>query len=225
MWWLKLEWWKAETHALCLECGGDLSCHCWSALLPFKACFTVQEKRKSIHSFTGITFTDVLAYWQRHRTGLRVGCSWSQVRTLPLPQDASACWWRPRGVTVTLGAVPKQLWLLKLRRTLALNVYAPGHKYPTTQSLQFLLEMATVLNCPSLLVLPARRGWAAQQRGIVPIATWRYMGKVCCLLLVRADYIGPRPRARPRGHGELLNWLRNCIAWVAATVHSKTESS
>ena len=138
MWWLKLEWWKAETHALCLECGGDLSCHCWSALLPFKARFTVQEKRKSFNSFTGITFTDVLAYWQRHRTGLRVRCSWSQVRTLPLPQDASACWWRPRAVTVTLGAVPKQLWLLKLRRTLALNVYAPGHKYPTTQSLQFL---------------------------------------------------------------------------------------
>ena len=36
----------------------------------------------------------------------------------------------------------------------------------------------------------------------------RYIGKVCCLLLVRADYIRPRPRARPRGHGELLKLLR-----------------
>ena len=30
----------------------------------------------------------------------------------------------------------------------------------------------------------------------------RYIGKVSCLLLVSADYIGPRPRARPRGRGE-----------------------
>ena len=28
----------------------------------------------------------------------------------------------------------------------------------------------------------------------------RYIGKVCCLLLVQADYIGPRLRTRPRGH-------------------------
>ena len=27
----------------------------------------------------------------------------------------------------------------------------------------------------------------------------RYIGKVCCVLLVLADYIGPRPRARPSG--------------------------
>ena len=27
----------------------------------------------------------------------------------------------------------------------------------------------------------------------------RYIGKVCCLLLVRADYIRPRPRALPNG--------------------------
>ena len=36
----------------------------------------------------------------------------------------------------------------------------------------------------------------------------RYIGKVCSLLLVRADYIRPRPRARPRGHGEWLKLLR-----------------
>ena len=35
-----------------------------------------------------------------------------------------------------------------------------------------------------------------------------YIGKVCCLLLVRADYIRPRPRARRRGHGE--NNRGNC---------------
>ena len=30
-----------------------------------------------------------------------------------------------------------------------------------------------------------------------------------CVLLVRVDYIGPRPGAWPRGHGELLKLLRN----------------
>ena len=41
---------------------------------------------------------------ERHR----IGCSRSPVRTLPLPPDAFACWWRPCGVT--LDAVPKQSW-------------------------------------------------------------------------------------------------------------------
>ena len=49
------------------------------------------------------------------------------------------------------------------------------------------------------------RGCAAPLRGIAAIATF---GKVCCLLLVhRADYIRPRPRARPGEHGELLKLL------------------
>ena len=39
----------------------------------------------------------------------------------------------------------------------------------------------------------------------------RYIGKACCLLLVRADYIRPRPLARPRGHWESLKLLR----WLA----------
>ena len=44
------------------------------------------------------------------------------------------------------------------------------------------------------LVLPARLcGAAAGNRAHC------YIGKVCSLLLVRADYIRPRPRARPRG--------------------------
>ena len=42
-------------------------------------------------------------------------------------------------------------------------------------------------------------GWAAPLRGI---------GKLCCLFLVLVSYIGPRPRARPRGVGELLKLLR-----------------
>ena len=41
--------------------------------------------------------------WQRHTAGCL-----SQVRTLPLPADAFACWWRPCGVT--WDAVPKQSW-------------------------------------------------------------------------------------------------------------------
>ena len=44
------------------------------------------------------------------------------------------------------------------------------------------------------------RGCAVPLRGIAAIATG--------LLLVRAEYIRPRPRARPRGHGELLKLLR-----------------
>ena len=37
----------------------------------------------------------------------------------------------------------------------------------------------------------------------------RYIGKVRCSSLVRADYIRPRPRARPRGHRDrLLKLLR-----------------
>ena len=43
----------------------------------------------------------------------------------------------------------------------------------------------------------------------------RYIGKVCCLLLVQADYIRPRPRARPRGHGELLKLLRVVMVVLA----------
>ena len=31
--------------------------------------------------------------------------------------------------------------------------------------------------------------------------------KVCCLLLVGADFVGPRPRARPRGHGVFLKLI------------------
>ena len=31
-----------------------------------------------------------------------------------------------------------------------------------------------------------------------------HVKKVYCLLLVRADFIGSRPRVRPTGHGELL---------------------
>ena len=31
------------------------------------------------------------------------------------------------------------------------------------------------------------------------------MGKVCCFSLVRADYIGQRPRAQPRGHREFFS--------------------
>ena len=52
-----------------------------------------------------------------------------------------------------------------------------------------------------LVLLPARLcGAAAGNRAHC------YIGKVCSLLLVRADYIRPRPRARPRG--ELLKLLR-----------------
>ena len=43
----------------------------------------------------------------------------------------------------------------------------------------------------------------------------RYIGKVCCLLLMLAENIGPRPRARPRGHGESLK-LSCCDLPVAA---------
>ena len=53
------------------------------------------------------------------------------------------------------------------------------------------------------LVLPARLSGAAAGN-----FAHRYIGKVCCLLLVRPDYIRPRPRARPRRHGELLKLLR-----------------
>ena len=54
------------------------------------------------------------------------------------------------------------------------------------------------------LILPALLcGAAAGNR------SHRYIGKVCCLLLVRADYINPRPRAWPRGHWALLKLLRN----------------
>ena len=61
----------------------------------------------------------------------------------------------------------------------------------------------TGISAANPLVLPARLcGAAAGNR------SHRYIGKVCCLLLVRADYIRPRPRARPRGHGELLKLLR-----------------
>ena len=49
------------------------------------------------------------------------------------------------------------------------------------------------------------RGWAAPLRRISPIAT---LERFCCLLLIRADYIRQRPRARPRMHWELLKLLR-----------------
>ena len=39
----------------------------------------------------------------------------------------------------------------------------------------------------------------------------RCIGKVFCLLLVRADYIRPHPRARARGHEELLKLLHGPI--------------
>ena len=47
-------------------------------------------------------------------------------------------------------------------------------------------------------VLPARLCGAAAGN-----CDHRYIGKVCSLLLVRADYIERRPRARPTGHQEL----------------------
>ena len=51
------------------------------------------------------------------------------------------------------------------------------------------------------------RGCAAPLRGIAAIAT---LERFCCLLLVSSSelIIRPRPRARPRGHGELLKLLR-----------------
>ena len=52
------------------------------------------------------------------------------------------------------------------------------------------------------LVLPARLSGAAAGN-----CAQRNIGKACCLLLVQADYIGPLPRARPRGHGDLLKLL------------------
>ena len=48
----------------------------------------------------------------------------------------------------------------------------------------------------------------------------RYIGKVCCLLLVRAHFIRPRPRARPRGHGELLK-LSSCSNYTL--VHARSS--
>ena len=41
-----------------------------------------------------------------------------------------------------------------------------------------------------------------------------YVKRVCCLSLVIADYIGPRPRALPRRHGELLKLLRYLASYV-----------
>ena len=50
------------------------------------------------------------------------------------------------------------------------------------------------------------RGWAAPPQGIAPIAILEFIARHC--RVVRADYIRPRPRARPRGHRELLKLLR-----------------
>ena len=57
---------------------------------------------------------------------------------------------------------------------------------------------------PGLLVLPARLcGAAAGNR------SHRYIGKVCCLLLVRAEYMGRAPGRGPEGTG-------NCTLRVTA---------
>ena len=50
----------------------------------------------------------------------------------------------------------------------------------------------------------------------------QYIGKVCSLLLVQADYIGPHPGARPRGHGELLKLFKLV---VRGTGKSQSESA
>ena len=58
---------------------------------------------------------------------------------------------------------------------------------------------------PAHIPLFYPRGCAAPLRGSTPIATLERFVVYC---FIRADYIRPRPRARPGGHGELLKLLR-----------------
>ena len=64
-------------------------------------------------------------------------------------------------------------------------------------------------------VLPARLSGTA-----AGIYAYRYIGKVCSFyVLVQADNIRPRPRARPRGHGEMLKLLRKRVTRRSVSGH------
>ena len=78
--------------------------------------------------------------------------------------------------------------------------------------MRFTLSLSSDLKFAYPLVLPARLSDAAAGN-----CAHRFIGKVHCLLLVKADYIEPRPWARLRGHGELLKLLRPLISESAAT--------
>ena len=73
--------------------------------------------------------------------------------------------------------------------------------------MRFTLLLASHVKFEHIPVLPARLSGAAAGN-----CAHRFIGKVHCLLLVKADYIGPRPWARLRGHGELLKLLRPLIS-------------
>ena len=50
----------------------------------------------------------------------------------------------------------------------------------------------------------------------------RVEGKVCSFLFVRADYIGPQPRARPREQNELLKLLL-CLNPIRVVCYPKPK--
>ena len=90
---------------------------------------------------------------------------------------------------------------VQLRQTDAVDQFVSHEKQTAikpraSRDREFLYQWIAMRNRVSPLVLPARLcGAAAGNR------SHRYIGKVCCLLLVRAEYIGRAPGRGPEGTG------------------------
>ena len=104
-------------------------------------------------------------------------------------------------VSDSLACSSRPAWALNLNQLPEMV----GYGDPARGQVRKLLRDESAKIWANPLVLPARLCGAAARN-----CAHHCIGKVCCLLLVQADYI--RPRARPRGHEELLKLL---LSWTA----------